>query len=58
MNTAQKFVNNPKANGILNSEKEIPKKLLKKEKASKSIESIRYPKFKIGFYFGKMAQNK
>lgn len=55
MDTTQKYVNQ-KPNGIPTSEKEIPKTLLKKEKASKSIESIRNSKFKNGFDFDKMAQ--
>jgi len=55
MDTTQKYVNQ-KPNGIPTSEKEIPKTLLKKEKASKSIESIRNFKFKNGFDFDKMAQ--
>ena len=56
MSTAQKFVN--KANGTPTSEKEIPKTLLKKENASKSIESIRNSKFKNGFDFDKMTPKK
>ena len=55
MDTAQKYVNH-KTNGIPTSEKEIPKTLLKKEKASKSIESIKNSKFKNGFDFDKMTQ--
>ena len=55
MDTAQKYVN-PKINGMPTSGKEIPKTLLKKEKASKSIESIRNSKFKNGFDFNKMGQ--
>jgi len=53
MDTAQKYVNH-KTNGIPTSEKEIPKKLLKKGKASKSIESIKNSKYKNGFDFDKM----
>ena len=55
MDTAQKYVNH-KTNGIPTSEKEIPKTLLKKEKASKRIESIKNSKFKNGFDFDKMTQ--
>ena len=53
MSTAQKFVDS-KANGIATSEEEIPEMLLKKEKSSKNIESIRISKFKNGFNFDEM----
>ena len=55
MSTDQNFAN-PKVNGIPTSEKEIPKALLKKGNASKSIESIRNSKFTNGFDFDKIAQ--
>ena len=55
MDTAQKYVNH-KTNGIPTSKKDIPKTSLKKEKTSKSIESIKNSKFKNGFDFDKMTQ--
>ena len=55
MDTAQKYVN-IKTNGIPTSKKDIPKTSLKKEKTSKSIESIKNSKFKNGFDFDKMTQ--
>ena len=55
MSTAQKLINQ-KLNEISTSEKEIPKKLLKKANSSKSIESIRNYKFKNVFSFDKISQ--
>ena len=55
MNIAQKLINQ-KLNEISTSEKEIPKKLLKKANSSKSIESIRNYKFKNVFSFDKISQ--